>query len=97
MGNAASAAALGFLRQLSKGESAERDGERLLLVPVVFLRGFPQAVFSVSGAGFSEPKLGSRTAPFHPRAELGSGESLPCLQHVAWVLSTSPPREWPSS
>lgn len=24
-------------------------------------------------------------------------ESLPCLQHTAWVPSTSPPREWPSS
>lgn len=48
-------------------------------------------------ACFPELKLGSRTSPFHPRAELGSAESLPCLQHMAWVLSTSPPREWPSS
>lgn len=42
-----SAAALDFLRQLSKGESVARDGERLLSVPqlVVFLRGFPHAAF----------------------------------------------------
>lgn len=47
MGNAASAAALDLLRQLSKGGSTERDGERLLSVPqpAVFLRGFPQAAF----------------------------------------------------
>lgn len=83
-----------------------RDGERLLSVPqlVVFLRGFPHAAFPGAAPGsrgnsayFPEMKLGSCTAPLHPRAELGSGVCLPCLQHVVWVLSTSPPIERPSS
>lgn len=106
VGNTASAAALASLRQLSKGGSVARDGERLLSVPqlLVFLRGFPYAVFPRAAPGshgspayFPEMMLRAWIAPLHPRAELGSGVCLPCLQSIVWVLSTFPPIEQPSS
>lgn len=75
-----------------------RDGERFLSVPqlVVFLRGFPHAVFPRAAPGshgspayFPEMMLGSWISPLHRKAELGSGVCLPCLQNAVWVLSTS--------
>lgn len=78
VGSTASAAALEFLRQRSEGGSVARDGERLLSVPqlVVFLRGFPHAVFPPAAPGshgnpayFPEMMLGSWISPLHPRTE----------------------------
>lgn len=99
MGNTASAAALDFL---SEGGSAERDGERLS--PWFSSGDFHRLCFCEPCLGhswepflFPKAKAGVSRFPSHPRAEPGSGESLPCLQHTAWVLSISLPREWPSS